>query len=377
MRISCVLGPYLPVPTLLGGAVEKIFLALCGEFASKGHEVTMISRRFDGLPDEEMRDGIRHIRISSRDRPSSMTVYHLYDVVYASRAARALPPSDVTITNSNSLPLLLSKANAGKIYMSIARFPKGRSGLYARADRLQTCSNHIANAICEQSPSVAHLVKAIPNAFTGAFALLAEQEVTDFVRDKEIIFVGRVAREKGIDLLIRAFLQVSKRHPDWKLTVIGPHLASQGGDGDAFLSELKRLAEPAGNAVQFTGPVFDEGILADRYAKAAIFVYPSVAEKGEAFPLAPLEAMACGCAPVVSDLRCFDDALTPDVHGLSFDHRDATGTTLARALESLIQSDDLRIRLARAAKKKSRAYTPVQVAKLFLDDFGELTGLPA
>jgi glycosyltransferase involved in cell wall biosynthesis len=101
-----------------------------------------------------------------------------------------------------------------------------------------------------------------------------------------------------------------------------------------------------------------------------------VAEKGEAFPIAPLEAMACGCAPVVSDLRCFDDAITDGENGWLFDHRDDTGKPLAALLERLMTSDELRIRTAEAAKQRSRDYTPQAVAQLFLEDFAELTGLP-
>lgn len=374
MRITCIIGPYMPIPAVLGGAVEKIFLALCEEFAAVGHDVTMISRRYDAFPNDETRDGIRHLRIASRDRPANAHLYRLFDILYAWRVRRAVPAADITITNSVSMPLIISHRRAGKIYVDVARYPKGQMGFYRRVDRLQACSTHIARAICEQSPSVAHLVKAIPNALTRVFADRAERpSATD--RPREIVFVGRVAREKGIDLLLKAFVLIADRHPEWRLIVVGPHLSTQGGDGDEFLAELKTLAAAVCHRVDFVGPIFDEVALADRYERSSIFVYPSVAEKGEAFPVAPLEAMACGCAPIVSDLRCFDDAVTPGENAIAFDHRDETGATLAAALDSLIASDDLRAAIAVEAKATSRRYVPAAIAALFLADFGELTGL--
>lgn len=376
MRINCIIGPYLPVPPVQGGACEKIFFALCEEFATRGHHVTMISRRFEGLANDEITNGVRHVRIPSRDRPGNPWLYRLFDVLYALRVRWSLPPADVTITNSVSMPLIIRHRTAGKIYVDVARYPKGQMWIYRRVDRLQACSSHIARAVIEQSPSVAHLVKAIPNALTSVFAQRAHEPL-DHDRDKAIVFVGRVAREKGLHLLIRAFGLIAGRHPDWRLVVVGPHLETQGGDGEAFLAELKAEAAPAGDAVTFAGPIFDELALAARYRRSAIFVYPSVADKGEAFPVAPLEAMACGCAPVVSDLRCFDDALVPGQNGLSFDHHDASGQTLAAVLERLITSESLRREIATAAKLTSRSYVPSAVADLFLSDFAELTGLPA
>lgn len=376
MKINCLIGPFYPVPSAFGSSVEKIFLALCEEFAARGHEVTIVSRRYADFAHDERVAGVRHLRVASFDRPARSWLYRLLDVVYALRVRRAMPAADVTITNSVSMPLLLSHRRAGKLYVDVARYPKGQMGLYRRVDRLQACSSHIASAICEQSPSVAHLVKTIPNAVTSVFARLTREPVDHAARAKEIVFVGRIAREKGVDLLIRAFAKLAPRAPGWRLVVVGPHRSQQGGDGEALLEELKQLAAASQAEVEFTGPIFDEQVLAARYQRSAVFVYPSVAEKGEAFPIAPLEAMACGCAPVVSDLRCFDDAVTGEVNGLVFDHRDASGGALAAVLERLTGDDALRHRLADAAKATSRRYVPAAVAEQFLADFEALTGLP-
>ena len=53
MRITIVLGPFLPVPPVLGGAVEKVHLLLAGAYQAAGHDVTIISRKYKNFPDEE------------------------------------------------------------------------------------------------------------------------------------------------------------------------------------------------------------------------------------------------------------------------------------------------------------------------------------
>lgn len=370
LKINCVMGPFLPMPPTQGGAVERIFLNLCEVFAAMGHEVTIVSRRSGKLPYEEWLNGVRHLRVPSYDSPSSMLVYRILDLIYAARVCLMLPVADVTLTHSVALPLIIPRRRAGLIYMSIGRFPKGQMGVYRRVDRMQTVSTHVGAAIRAQSPGVAPLVKTVPNAISRTFA----EAISDDrgLRSKEIIFVGRIAREKGIDLLVRAFLLVHPSHPDWKLTIVGPHLPSQGGDGEACLADLMTLSAPLGDAVSFTGPVFDEKALVAHFKRCEIFVYPSIAAKGEALPMAPIEAMACGCATVVSSLDCFLDYLRDGKNGVAFDESDASGTDLAEKLRTLMSDDAGRDSLGQAGAQTARGYAREAVADLFIDDFRSL-----
>lgn len=370
IAITCVIGPFFPVPPIQGGAVERINLTLCEEFARQGHSVKIISRMFPGLPRTQVLNGVIHRRVKSSSAPKNRLLYRILDLIYAFRVIAALEKSDVTITNSVSLPLVLPKAKAGLIYVSVARNPKGQMGLYRRAARLQAVSRHIENEICEQSPNVRHLVKTVPNCLSREFS--SAIGTTFGTRRKEILYVGRIAREKGIHLLLRAFNLLSRKYPDWKLTIIGPHQPHLGGDGDAFLRELRGLVERNPESVRFLGPIFDEKELIQKMGQAQIFVYPSIAAAGESFGLAPLEAMACGCPVVLSQLECFSDYLKPGFNGLTFDQADETGETLAVALSRLIESEELRNKLAVNAIATSREFTPQAVAKLFLDDFRSL-----
>ena len=371
MRINCVLGPFLPVPPYMGGAVERVWQNLCAEFSSQGHQVNLISRQYKDLALSENCDGVRYIRVKSFDGPKSKILYRILDLIYALRICVMLPKADVTVTNSVSLPFIIPRGRAGKIYMSVARFPKGQMALYRRVDRIQCVSSHVAQAVISQSPSVAQLVCTIPNAIGSCFADAIDEHRG--LREKTVLFVGRVAKEKNVETLIRGFARVSRLFPDWRLSIVGPHQTALGGDGDDYLRELQALAGSLDAPVTFAGPVFDEASLISRLKTSEIFVYPSIAAKGEALPLAPLEAMACGCAVIVSSLDCFTDYIDDGRTGLTFDHKNTNGDALADQLQTLMRDRSLREKLGSAASHTARQFTKSVVARKYLQDFTALT----
>jgi glycosyltransferase involved in cell wall biosynthesis len=367
MKITCVLGPFLPVPPAMGGAVEKIWQSLCNEFATMGHEVTLISRQFHDYPIDEIRDGVRYLRIKSTNAPTSKIAYRFFDLIYALRVTLALPMSDITITNSVSLPILIPRSRAGRIYVSVARYPKGQLRWYARADRLQAVSTAVEVAIRTQSPHLGHLAKTVPNCLSPTFVKMRPR--VREARNREILYAGRIAKEKGLEILLRAY-QLQKNAREWTLTLIGPSGIASGGSGTKYLDELKGVGSSHHSMIRFEEPIYDESILAARLQRAEIFVYPSTAETGESFGMAPLEAMTSGCAVVVSSLQCFRDFVNPNINAVTFDHTDLTGQSLAVVLEDLMNSPAKRAQLGSAAIESSRLFDPKGVAKLFVDDFG-------
>ncbi|MGE3991950.1 glycosyltransferase family 4 protein, partial [Pseudorhodoplanes sp.] len=373
------IGPYQPVPLALGGAVERVLSTLAPYFVARGHEVTIVSRRFGDFPHEETRDGVRYIRIPSFDAPTSKVLYRLYDYVYSRRVAKILPASDVTITNSVFLPLLLPLDRAGHIYVHVARYPKRQMWLYRRASRIQAVSEAVAEEIRRQSPSIQDRVISIPNPLSGPLASLAPPDGEP--RAKTILFVGRLAREKGVHLLIEAFARGSKSGAlaPYRLHIVGPHEIREQGDGDAYLAELKSLAEPVRDRVTFEGPVFDRNALRSIFMAADIFVYPSIAERGEAFGVAPVEAMAARCRVVVSALECFREYVKPGRNALVFDHRANPVGALLDTLSTIVQDPNPGAMRDAAVQTASR-FQPRAIADLYLQDFervvrGEAPGM--
>ena len=371
MRITIVIGPFYPIPPVLGGAVEKVHLLLAGAYRAAGHEVTMVSRRYRNFSDDEVVDGIRHIRIRSSDRSSSLAINLVLDFIYAVRVAYALPPADVTITNGFFLPLLLPHRRAGKIYVQVGRYPKGQMWLYGRADRLQAVSRAVGQAIARQVPWLKRKIAVIPYAIPDRYFARS----ADTRREPVVLYVGRIAREKGIELMIEGFARLHRQ--DWRLRIVGPHAVTHGGDGAEYLEELQALARQRGVDCEFLGPIFDQDALIGEYQRGGVFVYPSLAEAGESLGLAPLEAMATGCAAIVSDLRCFDDYIEDGVTGLRFDHRGADpADALAAQLARLIGSPEFLQQVAAAGRDMAGNFRTSAIARRMLDDFTSLLAEP-
>jgi glycosyltransferase involved in cell wall biosynthesis len=136
------------------------------------------------------------------------------------------------------------------------------------------------------------------------------------------------------------------------------------------LKRLRQLAVPAADRVIFKDPIFDQQKLGAAMQDGRIFVYPSLAETGETFGLAPLEAMANGCAVLVSALECFKEFLHAGATGYTFDHHaNDPVAALGDRLKAVIADETKLAEIARAGYEKSRDYSTARVADQFLQDF--------
>jgi glycosyltransferase involved in cell wall biosynthesis len=155
--------------------------------------------------------------------------------------------------------------------------------------------------------------------------------------------------------------------------IVGPTETKLGGGGDNYFTSLQRAAARAEGKITFAGPIFDSAKLADAYRSARLFIYPSLSERGESFGLAPLEAMAHGCAVIVSNLACFHDFIRDNETGFIFDHRaKSAADSLGQKLKAAIIDEQLLQRVAEAGQRKCDEFSPECVAELFLADFKQL-----
>lgn len=108
-------------------------------------------------------------------------------------------------------------------------------------------------------------------------------------KDEYILFLGRLVPEKGITYLIDTFKKVQT---DKKLVIAGG-----SSDTDAFMNELKKLAE-GDDRIVFTGFVQGQ-MLEELYSNAYLYTLPSDLE---GMPLSLLEAMSYGNCCITSDI---------------------------------------------------------------------------
>lgn len=371
MRITILQGAFLPVPPLRGGAVEKLWFELGKQFSQQGHHVCHVSRRFAGLPNQEMLEGVRHLRVRGHDTPANGLKLKALDLFYSWRALQNLPPADILITNTFWMPILvaLRQPKFGRIVVDVQRMPKGQMPLYRHAACLRANSSAVQQAIGREAPRLASRIHTIPNPlpFLPPSLLAAE-------REPMILYCGRLHPEKGIALLIEAFAQACARGLNgWTLRLVGPADTTAGGGGLPWLEGLLARPHAAGLPVEWLGPIYNEEQLKGHYQKAAVFVYPSLAEQGETFGLAPLEAMACGAVPIVSDLACFRDFIKLGVNGRVFNHRSSDAAVqLATVFLELAADPAQREALSRAALAVRESHHPATIASEFLLCFEDL-----
>lgn len=148
---------------------------------------------------------------------------------------------------------------------------------------------------------------------------------------KVVLCVGRLARNKGYDLLIQAFKEVIARVPDATLylAIGGERL---GASESAVLQDCQILAEQLGlrDRVRFAGFVPDAE-LPDLYRAADAFVLSS---RYEPFGMTAVEAMACGTPTIVTTHGGLFRLLRFGIDGLFADTFDAVdlGLTTMKAL---------------------------------------------
>ena len=109
--------------------------------------------------------------------------------------------------------------------------------------------------------------------------------------EKMILYLGRIHRIKGLDVLVKAFSNIVEKLDDVKLVIVGPD--------DGYLSELEALikALKIEHNVLILGPLYDRDKL-EAYVDADVYVLPS---RYETFPMAVLEAVACGTPALLTE----------------------------------------------------------------------------
>ena len=165
-------------------------------------------------------------------------------------------------------------------------------------------------------------------------------------RDRELLFVGRVVRAKGLDVLIEALALLKAEGLTPKLSV--------AGDGD----ERQRL-EARAVELGLSGQVTWLGVLrgpalGDAMRRHTVVVVPSRPEPPEALPLVPIESIASGCVMIACRQGGLPESVGPC--GVLVEPEDARA--LADAMRDLLADKSLQQRLLDAAPEHLRSFHP-------------------
>jgi glycogen(starch) synthase len=171
-----------------------------------------------------------------------------------------------------------------------------------------------------------------------------------------ILFVGRITAQKGVETLIRTAKRVLESNQNVKFTVVGL--------GDK-LSYIIQLAEEAGigNSIDFKGKVSRKK-LPKFFKKADLLFMPSVSEP---FGLVATEAAQFGL-PIVMSNQSGTLEILPGI--LTAEYWD--GKTFAKHILMLLQHKKLRKDFGKANQKAVKKYSWKRNAEKLMEEYGKL-----
>lgn len=183
-------------------------------------------------------------------------------------------------------------------------------------------------------PAAWGAVEVIPNAID------VDSYRVDVPRDpRRVAFLGRDDPRKGLDVILRAWPQIRRRHPDAELIVMGATRSPVDG-------------------VDFRGRVSDQE-KRQILGSSAVMVAPNLG--GESFGIVIAEAMAAGCAVVASDLPAFR-AVLGDSGRLV---RVGDAVELEEAVSDLLADPATATRLGEAARDDARRFDWSRVTSMY------------
>ncbi|NGN67334.1 glycosyltransferase family 4 protein [Streptomyces sp. A7024] len=230
------------------------------------------------------------------------------------------------------------------------------SALYPRLHAVVTMTEADARSYRNRLRLPGVRLDAIPNGVPEPPCAPSDLEA------KWVVAAGRLAYVKRYDVLVRAFEKVVAERPDWRLRIYGA-----GARRDRLRAEIEKRG--LYNNVFLMGAAHP---LEAEWPKGSIAVATS---SMESFGMTLVEAMRCGLPVVSTDAPHGPrEIITDGVDGLLVPRRSADA--VADGLLTLIQDDELRHKMGRAALENSARFDPARIAERYDALFTELTGGP-
>ena len=168
------------------------------------------------------------------------------------------------------------------------------------------------------------------------------------------LFLGRLHQQKGILLLMDIWEQVERRHPDWKLKIVG--------DGPERCFVEKFIVDKGLRSVCLEGFQTD---VARFYRESSIFLMTSIFE---GWPLTLFEAMAYGCVPVMFDsFAAAREIVDNKKNGFLISPFDKV--SFASALNDLMENDSLIENMANETRHKIELFSVERIVEQWKELF--------
>ncbi|GMB08230.1 glycosyltransferase family 4 protein [Thermolongibacillus altinsuensis] len=309
MKILMICTEKLPIPPVLGGAIQTYIAGILPHI-SKFHDITVLGISDSSLPEQETINGIHYVRVPGkifeiyREGVVRYVESNQFDLIHIfNRPRLVMPIRNVAPKAKITLSMHNDMFNPEKID------PEEAKAVLGEVSNIVTVSNYVGNVIRDLYPEASPKIRTIYSGVDTERFLPGNHPKMQKIRNEirranglenktVILFAGRLSRNKGVDKLIRALPELSKKFKDLALVIVGSKWFSQEAVTD-YIAYVRALAKKLPVPVVTTGFVSPDEIQ-NWFAAADLFVCTSQWQE----PLARVhyETMAAGL-PIVTTAR--------------------------------------------------------------------------
>lgn len=359
-----------------GGPIQSV-LRLCQSLAGAGVELQVATTNTDGpsvldVPTDRFVD---HEGVQVRYFARTTSAGYAFSVALARYLIREVRNFDlVHVTSTFSFPATMAEIAARRAGRPYVVSPRGSLQQWALGQKrwkkvpywtlIERGNLRTAAALHATSTSEADDIQGVlpgapvfivPN---GCDAVSVPEAAREPAR---VVFLGRIHKKKGFDVLVPALSEVARAIPEVETIVAGP-------DQDGEWRRIEQNVEKATPRprVRYVGPVYGE----EKYrllASATVFVLPSHSEN---FGISVVEAMACG-TPVVVSRNCPWEEVRTSGAGHWVEN---TPEAVASAILQVLKDRPAAKRMSQAGRALARKYSWPELGRSMAREYQMLVG---
>lgn len=364
--------------TYRSGGMERVLANKANWLARHGYEVVVATTDQCGRPDFFYMDsrikiydlGIRYEENNGSSLINKLIKFPFKQRLHKKNLMKLLEKErpDVTVSMFCNDVNFVARLKDGsrKIleihFAKLKRLQYGRQGLWGVVDRILTKVDEFRVKKYDKFVVLTEEDKKcwgpLPNITVIPNALTYDGYEVSSLNNHRAIAVGRLTYQKGFDRLIKVWRKVHVTCPEWNLDIIG------GGEDKEQLEGMIRK-EGLEGIVSVVPPT---GNIAQEYLEASLLVLTS---RYEGFGLVLTEAHSFGVPTVAFDCKCGpSDIIIDGVNGFLVKEGDID--QLAEKIICLLQDDDMRIHMGKAAKLTSANFSEERVMAQWVELFNEV-----
>ena len=333
-----------------GAGIERVCTILANGLSEAGYEVVLATITQSKEPFFSLNEDIRKISLLSS---INYRIGRIPNIIYQIRKLLKNEHIDTLIAVDTLCTLFTVPATLGLQINHIAwEHFNFNSNL---GERKRSIARKLAARYCDSVVTLTEKDKdywlegTTHKSQITAIANPCPFSVQEYVKQKNtkvVLAIGRLSHQKGFDMLLKAWIQITNIMPDWKLKIVG-----DGQDKSKLHEFIDNNA--LSDSVELVGSTNNVG---EFYKEAEVFCLSS---RYEGFPMVLLETLAFGL-PVVSFncdtgpaevLEGTDSILVPE--------NDID--KLALSLVELMKNQEMRIAIGLKSKEKAKLYQPKNI----------------